>query len=91
MKKRKFSLMQRSTMDSFSADVNVYISLAVNYRLFSHDDVSYRFNGENDNIVLEYKINSEKRACIIFQKSIFQNINHFNDHKLTIGTKLSEP
>ena len=32
------------------------ISLAVNYRLFAHSDVSYRFNGENDNVVLEYKI-----------------------------------
>ena len=30
------------------------ISLAVNYRLFSHGDVSYRFNGKNDNVVLEY-------------------------------------
>ena len=29
------------------------ISLAVNYRLFSHCEVSYRFNGKNDNIVLE--------------------------------------
>ena len=28
-------------------------SLAVNYRLFSHGDVSYRFNGKNDNVVLE--------------------------------------
>ena len=28
------------------------ISLAVNYRLFSHGDVSYRFNGKNDNVVL---------------------------------------
>ena len=32
------------------------ISLAVNYRLFSHGDVSYRFNGKNDNVVLEYSI-----------------------------------
>ena len=32
------------------------ISLAVNYRLFSHGDVSYRFNGKNDNAVLEFKI-----------------------------------
>ena len=30
------------------------ISLAVYYRLFSHGDVSYRFNGKNDNVVLEY-------------------------------------
>ena len=30
------------------------ISLAVNYHLFSHGDVSYRFNGKNDNVVLEY-------------------------------------
>ena len=29
------------------------ISLAVNYRLFSHGDVSYRFNGKNDKVVLE--------------------------------------
>ena len=29
------------------------ISLAVNYRLFSHGDVFYRFNGKNDNVVLE--------------------------------------
>ena len=34
------------------------ISLAVNYRLFSHGDVSYRFNGENDNVVLESNITS---------------------------------
>ena len=58
-------------MDSFSADVNVYMRrhksalfrtqfpLAVNYRLFSHGDVSYRFNGKNDNVVLEYKIRHE--------------------------------
>ena len=26
------------------------ILLAVNYRLFSHSDVSYRFNGKNDPI-----------------------------------------
>ena len=32
------------------------ISLAVNYRLFSHSDVSYRFNGKNDNVVLEYPL-----------------------------------
>ena len=29
------------------------ISLAVKYRLFSHGDVSYTFNGKNDNVVLE--------------------------------------
>ena len=32
------------------------ISLAVNYRLFSHGDVSYRFNGKNDNVVLELSV-----------------------------------
>ena len=30
------------------------MSLAVNYRLFSHGAVSYRFNGKNDNVVLGY-------------------------------------
>ena len=38
------------------------ISLAVNYRLFSHGDVSYRFNGKNDNIVLESAI----KMCLLF-------------------------
>ena len=32
------------------------ISLAVNYRLFSHGDVSYSFNGKNDNVELELSI-----------------------------------
>ena len=31
-------------------------SLAVNYRLFSHGDVSYRFNGKHDYVVLELDI-----------------------------------
>ena len=35
------------------------ISLAVNYRLFSHGDVSYRFNGKHDIVVLEYLIAKE--------------------------------
>ena len=68
IKKRKLTLMQRSTMDSFSADVNVYlrrhksalfshaISLAVKYRLFSHGGVSYRFSGKNGNVVLEFML-----------------------------------
>ena len=37
------------------------ISLAGNYRLFAHSDVSYRFNGESDNVVLEYNINIQQR------------------------------
>ena len=47
-------------MNSFSSDatsqkrhISHAISLAVNYRLFSHGDVSYRLNGKNDNVVLE--------------------------------------
>ena len=32
------------------------ISFAGNYRLFAHIDVSYRFNGESDNVVLEFAI-----------------------------------
>ena len=30
------------------------ISFAGNYRLFAHIDVSYRFNRESDNVVLEF-------------------------------------
>ena len=42
------------------------ISLAVNYRLFSHGDVSHRFNGENDNVVLELPLTFEDifRLCM---------------------------
>ena len=36
--------------------ISLAISLAMNYRLFSHGDVSYRFNGKNDNVVLEYSL-----------------------------------
>ena len=32
------------------------ISLAVNYRLFSHVDVFYWFNRKNNNVVLEFRI-----------------------------------
>ena len=39
------------------------ISLAMNYCLFSHGDVSYRFNGGNDNVVLVYEI---KYANVFF-------------------------
>ena len=33
----------------------------MHYRLFSHGDVSYRFNGKNDNVVLESKITTVKQ------------------------------
>ena len=67
IKKGKVTLLQRFPMDLFSTDVNVYmrrhksslfatISLNGNYGLFTHSDVSYRFNGENDNVVLEFVI-----------------------------------
>ena len=29
------------------------ISLTVNYYLFTHSDISHRFNGKNDNVLLE--------------------------------------
>ena len=32
------------------------LSFTGNYQLFAHSDVSYRFNGENDNVVLEFWI-----------------------------------
>ena len=28
----------------------------LNYHLFTHSDVSYRFNGENENIMLELQL-----------------------------------
>ena len=42
------------TCDVTKARSFVAISLAVNYRLFSHGGFSYRFNGKNDKVVLEY-------------------------------------
>ena len=83
IKKRKLTLMQRSTMDSFSADVNVNmrrhkISLAVNYRLYSHGDVSYRFNGKNDNVVLElviiFKLVNENENQMFWTNSLLQRL-----------------
>ena len=76
IKKRKLTLMQRSTMDSFSADVNVYMQrhksgsfarnfVSWNYRLFSHVDVSYRFNGKNDNFVLKLYIKNAKKYDLL--------------------------
>ena len=69
--------MQRSTMDAFTADVNVYMrrhksalfrtQFSVNYRLFSHGDVSNRFNGKNDNIVLE-SVDNANHTCINIQR-----------------------
>ena len=42
------------------------ISFAGNYRLFAHSDVSYRFNGESDNVVLEYNIIQQRRYAFTF-------------------------
>ena len=36
------------------------ISFTGNYRLFAHSDISYTFNGENDNVVLEYGMYSNE-------------------------------
>ena len=41
------------TCDVIKIQVSHAVSLAVNYRLFSHGDVSHRLNGKNDNVVLE--------------------------------------
>ena len=43
--------------------LSIAISLAVNYRLFSHGDVSYRFNGKNDNVVLELLLKNAPFIC----------------------------
>ena len=59
IKKRKLRLIQRSTMDSFSADVNVYMrrhqarSFARNFVSHELSFIFTRFNGKNDNVVLE--------------------------------------
>ena len=53
------------------------ISLAVNYRLFSHGDVSYRFNGKNDNVVLEYLVKILKKK-IVFQFLPFASLDFEN-------------
>ena len=64
IKKGRLTLWQRSTMDrkclhvtSQKRALSHALSLAVNYRLFSHGDVAYRFNGKNDNAVLELRNN----------------------------------
>ena len=65
------TLLQRFPKDHFTADVDRskclhatssnalfcthYVGNVI-YQSFSHDDVSYRFNGENVNGMLEYEI-----------------------------------
>ena len=62
-------------MDLFFADVNVY-------RLFSHGVVSYMFNEESDNVVLEYRFTHDVKdgpslrwahMCLIDACSILMN------------------
>ena len=48
------------------------ISFSANYRLFAHSDVSYRFSGKCDNVVLEFSVK------VI---SVFDNINKLLDFK----------
>ena len=65
IKKGKFTFWQRFPTELFSVDVNVYMRhhksmlfrmqflFNGNYHLFAHSDISYGFNGDNDNIILE--------------------------------------
>ena len=60
-------------------------SFAVNYHLFSHGVVSYMFNEESDNVVLEYRFTHDVNAglslhwahigfcCPIYACSILMN------------------
>ena len=71
--------MQRSTINSFSADVNVYM------RLFSHGDVSYLFNGKNNNVVLELSMfivyrnfRCQKTIYLFKKKSNTKTFVHIN-------------
>ena len=41
------------TWDVTKACPFVCTPISVNYCLFTHSDVSYTFNGENDNVMLE--------------------------------------
>ena len=52
------------------------ISLAVNYRFFSHRDVSYRFNGKNDNVLLEFPI-VDRYLCYFCFKLIIKVPNTY--------------
>ena len=63
--KRKIMFLQRFPMDLFFCGRKCFhatsqkralshvISFAVNYRSTAHSEVSYRFNGESDNVVLK--------------------------------------
>ena len=74
------------------------ISLAVNYRLFSHGDVSYRFNGKNDNVVLESKIKIKGTCKNRLSKAVLasthnldkKSITYISDNSLFNSCKISE-
>ena len=73
----------------FTCDVTKARSFARNfvsrdYRLFSHGDVSYRFNGKNDNVVLEYWLMYSVTALLLHlslvQAEIYQSSSELEQH-----------
>ena len=54
------------------------ISLVVNYRLFSHGDVSYRFNGKNDNVGLEYMLGGNLVSLLYGDVSVMWGSRGYN-------------
>ena len=53
-----------------TCDANSHaISLATNYRLFAHRDVSYRFRGGGNDIVLEFDLSREFKngTCVSYK------------------------
>ena len=57
------------------------ILLAVNYLLFSNGDVSYRFNGKNDNVVLEYSVIFTSHAILTLCHVTLTETNEKRDNK----------
>ena len=49
-------------MTSHKRALSHVISFAVNYRLFSHGVVSYMFNEESDNVLLENRFTHDVKA-----------------------------
>ena len=55
----------------------------MNYRLFSHGDVSYKFNGKNENVVLEFCIYVFNNKCLALENISQKKVGDFRKSFLT--------
>ena len=69
------------TCDVTKAHSFAHLCFTVNYRFFAHSDFSYRFNGEKDNIVLEYSMIHVYCTCVLRNHECHLICSRFQSYK----------